>query len=60
MTRQIQDIWKRFDELIGQAGDQNTKLIIEALKAHAELMNLRLTPLPQEIAATMQRVIPKP
>jgi hypothetical protein len=60
MTQQIQDIWKRFDELIGQSGDQNTKLIIEALKAHAELMNLRLALLPHEIAATVQRAIPKP
>ncbi|MGF7131924.1 hypothetical protein P3T40_003407 [Paraburkholderia sp. EB58] len=58
MTQQIQDIWKRFDDLIAKGGNLDTKLIIEALKLHAELMNLRLGGLPHETAAIMQRQKP--
>lgn len=55
MSQQIQDIWKRFDDLIGRADDPNTKLLIEALKVHAELMNLRLALLPHEVGAVVAR-----
>ncbi|WP_234775190.1 hypothetical protein [Paraburkholderia tropica] len=59
MTQQIRDIWKRFDELIGKTENDDTKLIIEALKAQAELINHRLAPLPAEIAALVQKALPK-
>lgn len=60
MSQQIQDVWKRFDELIGKAGNDDTRLIIEALKLQTELINLRLAPLPHEIGAFMARANSKP
>lgn len=54
MTQQIQDIWKRFDNLIANSNGE-TKLLIEAIKLHAELCNLRLGALPHEVAAIVQR-----
>ncbi|CAE6838580.1 hypothetical protein [Paraburkholderia nemoris] len=55
MAQPIQDIWKRFEDLIEKADDPNIKLLIEALKVHAELTNLRLGGLPHEIAAILGR-----
>lgn len=59
MTQHIQDIWKRFDELAERATDESTKVLVEAIKLHAELVNLRLVPLNQDVAAVVQHALPK-
>lgn len=55
MTQQIQEIWKRFADLEALATSQDAKLIINAIGLHAQLTNLRLAPIPQEIAAILGR-----
>jgi hypothetical protein len=47
MSEEIRKIWPKFDDLAGQAANPDTKLIIEALKLQAELMNLRLAGIEQ-------------
>jgi hypothetical protein len=55
MSQQIQDIWKRFENLESLATTGDAKLIIAAIRLHAELTNIRLAPLPHEIAAILGR-----
>jgi len=49
MAQQTQNIWQRFDNLAALAETPDVKLIIAAIRLHAELTNLRLAPLPHII-----------
>lgn len=55
MSQQIQEIWKRFDDLAAKAETADARLMIEAIRLQTELLNLRLAPLPHEIAAIVGR-----
>ena len=50
----VRDLWNRYDALIGRATDEQTKLILEAMKLNAELLNGRLAPL-ENLLATIAR-----
>lgn len=59
----IRQIWPKFDDLIAKAESNETKLLIEALKLHAEIMNSRLAAIehlngPQMRAASSQTSFP--
>lgn len=42
MSNEIRAMWPRFDELAAKTESADTKLLIEAIKIHAEIMNMRL------------------
>ncbi|MGT2458991.1 hypothetical protein ACU4GI_40065 [Cupriavidus basilensis] len=48
-AERVKQILTRFDNLAAQAGNIETKLLIEALKLHSELVNLRLTEIEQQL-----------
>lgn len=48
-TERSQRIWQGFDDLARQAPDPATKLIIEAIRLHAELMNRGLSLIEQQL-----------
>lgn len=41
---QMRALWAKYDDLIARATDEQTKLILEAMKLNAELLNGRLAP----------------
>lgn len=48
-AERVKHILTRFDSLASQAGSIETKLLIEALKLHSELVNLRLAEIEQQL-----------
>jgi hypothetical protein len=50
----IRQIWPKFDDLIAKAESNETKLLIEALRLHAEVMNSRLAAIEHLSAAQMR------
>lgn len=54
MSQQIQDIWKKFDAAIASAESPDTKAMIEALKAQAELTNMRLAMIEHSLGNLVQ------
>ncbi len=53
--QQMQQIWKVFDSALEGAESNDTKHLVAALRAHAELMNTRLAPLEHLLAALIQQ-----
>ncbi|MCY0855128.1 hypothetical protein [Cupriavidus sp. D39] len=48
-AERVKHILTKFDSLASQAGNIETKLLIEALKLHSELVNLRLAEIEQQL-----------
>jgi hypothetical protein len=55
----IRQMWPKFDDLIAKAESNDIKVLIEALKLHAEMMNLRLAGIEQSSGAQMRSAAPQ-
>lgn len=47
----MQNIWKTFDDAIANAESPDMKLLFQVMKAQAELLNIRLSVIPHNLAA---------